>query len=207
MKKYYRLNHQISAPELRVIDAEGKQLGVISKEEALKKALAAELDLVEIAPEAKPPVAKIIDYKKFQYLEERKQKEARKHTRETELKEVRVSPFIGDHDLEVALKKVRRFVGDGDMVKLSVVFKGRQMAHTEFGPRLLERILGLLNGMAELDRPGRFEGRRFVSTLKPNKNFVQKVQQEKTEEKHQAEKELIEPNKQESHVKDEQTKN
>ena len=165
------------------------------------------MDLVEIAPEAKPPVAKIIDYKKFQYLEERKQKEARKHTRETELKEVRVSPFIGDHDLEVALKKVRKFVGDGDMVKLSVVFKGRQMAHTEFGPRLLERILGLLNGMAELDRPGRFEGRRFVSTLKPNKNFVQKVQQEKTEEKHQAEKELIKQDKQETHVKDEQTKN
>lgn len=139
------------------------------------------MDLVEIAPEAKPPVVKIIDYKKFQYLEERKQKEARKHTKETELKEVRVSPFIGDHDLEVALKKVRHFLGDSDMVKVSVVFKGRQMTHTEFGPKLLDRILQTLAGIGEKERDSRWEGRRFVSIIKPTREAIQKAQQEKRE--------------------------
>lgn len=164
---------------MRLLDETGKQVGVVALQDALKQAQDAELDLVEIAPEAKPPVAKIIDYKKFQYLEERKQKEARKHTKETELKEVRVSPFIGDHDLEVALKKVRKFLGDGDMVKISVVFKGRQMRHTEFGPQLQERILTLIAGIGERDRDSRWEGRRFVSIVKPTKEALQKAQQEK----------------------------
>lgn len=162
-----------------MLDREGKQVGVMSTSEALKIAQEQELDLVEIAPEAKPPVVKIIDFKKFQYLEERKQKEARKHTKETELKEVRVSPFIGEHDLEVSLKKVKKFLTEGDMVKLSVVFKGRQMAHTEFGPRLLGRILETLNGIGEKDRESRWEGRRFVSIINPTKEAMQKVQQEK----------------------------
>ncbi len=137
------------------------------------------MDLVEIAPEAKPPVAKIIDYKKFQYLEERKLKEARKNTRETELKEVRFTPFIGEHDLEVGLKKVRKFLGQGDLVKVSIIFRGRQMIHTEFGPKLLERIKTLLAGEAEQERESRFEGKRFVSILKPTKAIIQKTQQEK----------------------------
>ena len=137
VKRYFKLNHQITAEELRVIDVDGKQIGVISKGEALKLAEEAGADLVEIAPEAKPPVAKIIDYKKFKYLEDKKEKEARKNTKQTELKEVRVTPFIGDHDLNTALAKVKRFLGNGDLVKISIVFKGRQMAHQEFGPKLL----------------------------------------------------------------------
>jgi len=99
------------------------------------------LDLVEIAPDAKPPVVKIIDFKKFKYLEERKRKEAKKHTKETELKEVRFSPFIGEHDLQVGLTKIKKFILGGDLVKISVVFRGRQIIHREFGPKLLERIL------------------------------------------------------------------
>lgn len=190
IKKFYRFNHQINATQLRVIDAEGKQLGVLSKEEALKAAQAQELDLVEIAPEAKPPVAKIIDYKKFQYLEERKLKEARKNTRETELKEVRFTPFIGDHDLEVGLKKVRKFLGEGDLVKVSIIFKGRQMIHTEFGPKLLERIKTLLEGEAEQERTSRFEGKRYISILKPTKAIIQKAQQQKAKSKAQAKEEI-----------------
>lgn len=173
---------------MRLLDETGKQVGVVDLSEALKRAQDVELDLVEIAPEAKPPVAKIIDYKKFQYLEERKQKEARKHTKEAELKEVRVSPFIGDHDLEVALKKVRKFLGEGDMVKISVVFKGRQMRHTEFGPQLQERILTLIAGIGERDRDSRWEGRRFVSIVKPTKEAQQKAQQEKKDKEKQNEK-------------------
>ena len=155
----------------------------MSTSDALKKAQELELDLVEIAQEAKPPVAKIIDYKKFQYLEERKQKEARKHTKETELKEVRFSPFIGEHDLEVGLGRVKKFIADGDMVKVSIVFKGRQMTHTEFGPKLLLRLLSLLEGIAEKDRDPRWEGKRYVAILKGAKGqHKQEVQKEETTE-------------------------
>ena len=125
--------------------------------------------MIEIAPDAKPPVVKIIDYKKFKYLEEKKEKEARKHAKQTELKEVRFSPFIGEHDLKTALQKVKRFLGDGDIVKISVVFTGRQMAHQEFGPKMLKRILTDLEGIAEQEREARFEGRRYVTFVKPVK--------------------------------------
>lgn len=137
--------------------------------EALKKAHDEELDLVEIAPNAQPPVAKIVDFKKFKYLEEKKEKEARRNARQTELKEVRFSPFIGDHDYNTAIGKVKKFLSEGDLVKISVIFKGRQMAHTEFGPKLLERIMVSLDDIGEKDRPERFEGRRFVTIVKPIK--------------------------------------
>ena len=125
------------------------------------------MDLVEIASNAKPPVVKIVDFKKFRYLEEKKEKEARKHTKQAELKEVRFSPFIGEHDLQTALARVKRFLSVGDLVKISIVFMGRQMAHTEFGPKLLERILRELSDIAVTEREAKFEGRRFVTIIKP----------------------------------------
>ena len=127
--------------------------------------------MVEFAPDAKPPVVKIIDFKKFKYLEDRKEKEARKHAKQTELKEVRFSPFIGKHDLETGIEKVKKFIVEGNLVKITVVFKGRQMAHTEFGPKRLDEIMRELEGYAELDRPARFEGRRFATIIKPAKNL------------------------------------
>lgn len=114
-------------------------------------------------------MAKIADFKKFLYLEERKQKEARKHTKETELKEVRFSPFIGEHDLDVGISRVRKFLKVGDLVKITVVFKGRQMTHTEFGPKVLDRIMTKLSGEAELDRAERMEGKRFTTVLRAAK--------------------------------------
>jgi len=137
--------------------------------EALKKAQDEEKDLIEIAPEAKPPVVKIIEFKKFKYLEEKKEKEARKHAKATELKEVRFSPFIGEHDLETNINKVKKFLGEGDMVKISIVFKGRQMAHQEFGPKKLSEILALLEGLGKQERQARFEGRRYVTFVMPVK--------------------------------------
>lgn len=107
-------------------------------------------------------------------MEDRKEKEARKHTKETELKEVRFSPFIGEHDLNTGLEKVKKFILEGDIVKISIQFKGRQMAHTEFGPKLLEKILTELGEIAEQDREARFEGRRYVTIVKPKKGVVQK---------------------------------
>lgn len=171
VKRFYKLNHQITASEVRVIGDDGKQLGVLPLSDALAKAQELEQDLVEIAPDAKPPVVKIIEFKKFKYLEDRKEKEARRHAKQTELKEVRFSPFIGEHDLQTALEKARKFISDGDLVKISIRFKGRQMAHTEFGPKLLERILSDLSDIADRDRPEKFEGRQFVTILKPLKNI------------------------------------
>lgn len=150
--------------------------------EALTKAQELGLDLVEIAPEAQPPVARIIDYKKFKYLEEKKEKEARKKTKQTELKEVRFTPFIGEHDLQTGLKKVKEFLSEGNLVKISIVFKGRQMAHQEFGPKLLERIMGVLEGLAQIERTPRMEGRRFVCTIRGTKKGQVQVEKQEVNE-------------------------
>ena len=151
---------------------DGKQIGILGISEALKKAQEAEVDLVEIAPDAKPPVVKIIDFRKFKYLEEKKEKEARKHAKATELKEVRFSPFIGEHDFQTAIDKVKRFLTDGDLVKVSIVFLGRQMAHQEFGPKLLARITTALEGIGQQEREARFEGRRYITIVKPTKEAI-----------------------------------
>lgn len=168
---------------MRVLDDEGNQVGVITTSEALKLAQEREVDLVEIAPDAKPPVAKLIDYKKFKYLEDKKEKEARKHAKSVALKEVRFTPFIGEHDLQTQLRKAKEFLTNGDLVKVSIVFKGRQMAHQEFGPKLLVRIMTELEGLAETDRPARMEGRRYVSFVKPVKGAVKQDKKEKPKEK------------------------
>lgn len=180
---------------MRVIGSDGEQIGVMSKTDALAKAQGEDLDLVEIAENAKPPVVKIIDFKKFLYLEDKKRKDARKHTKETELKEVRFSPFIGEHDLETGLKKVRKFLADGDIVKISIVFKGRQMAHQEFGPKLLERIMSLLDGATQ-ERDARFEGRRFVTVVRGSKK--QENREESTKEAEENQKGEVETNKNET---------
>jgi len=154
---------------VRAIDPDGKQIGILPLHKALAKAQDLGLDLVEIAKDAQPPVVKIIDFKKFKYLEEQKEKEAKKHTKETELKEVRFSPFIGEHDLQVGLARVKRFLSEGNLVKISIVFLGRQMAHKEFGPKMLDKILTSLGEIAQKERTERFEGRRFVTIVKPVK--------------------------------------
>lgn len=166
-----------------MISDDGKQIGVLPISEALKKAQDNQLDLVEIAPDAKPPVVKIIDYKKFKYLEDKKEKEARKHAKATELKEVRFSPFIGEHDLETAINKTKKFLTAGDMVKISIVFTGRQMAHQEFGPKMLDRIMTLLEGLANKEREPRFEGRRYVTIVQPTKGTVKQEKAEQNEAK------------------------
>ena len=157
---------------MRVINTQGKQLGVLAIVDARKLAQEQAVDLIEIAPQAKPPVVRLIEFKKFKYLEEKKEKEARRHTKETELKEVRISPFIGQHDLETALEKIKRFLKEGDLVKISVVFTGRQMAHQEFGPKMIARVMLALETLAQQDRESRFEGRRYVTLVKPMKGKV-----------------------------------
>ena len=146
--------------------------------EALKKAQEAQKDLIEIAPEAKPPVVKITDFKKFKYLEEKKEKEARRHVKQIKLKEIRFTPFIGDHDLQIGLTKIKNFLKEKSLVKISIIFRGRQITHQEFGHRLLTKIISSLEGIAEKDRPERWEGKRLVTIIRPAKGSQKNIEQQ-----------------------------
>lgn len=168
-KKFYRTNERIYAHTLRVLDNQGKQIGVISKFEALKKAQAEGLDLVEIAPKAIPPVAKIIDFKKFLYQEEKKKKEEKKKSKASETKEVRLGPFMSENDLLVMEKRARDFLLAGDKVRFVVFFSGRQITHPEFGHRVLDKVISDLNDISKVDRERRLEGKKLIILVSPER--------------------------------------
>jgi translation initiation factor IF-3 len=134
------LNAEINAPEIRLVGVEGEQLGIVSLAEALGKAEAAELDLVEIAPMAKPPVCRIMDYGKFKYREAKKQHEAKLKLKQIQVKEVKFRPGTDEGDYKIKLRNLTRFLSEGDKAKVTLRFRGREMAHQEFGVRLLEPI-------------------------------------------------------------------
>lgn len=161
MAKFYRLNDNIQASSLRVIDAEGNQLGVLARTEALEKAKALELDLIEIAPNADPPVARILDFQKFRYDENKKEKAAKKGSSDSGLKELWLSPRIMEHDLNVRLKRADEFLEDGHKVKLTVKFKGREMAHPETGHKVLQKALEHFGDKVAIERESKFEGRKL----------------------------------------------
>lgn len=160
-KTFYRLNQFITAPQVRLTDEGGKQIGIMTLEEALKQAEELEVDLVEVAPKAVPPVCRLIDFKKFKYLQARKEREEKKKVKEVELKEIRMGPFVAAHDLAVRMGRIREFLKDGHRVKVTVRFTGRQMTHPEFGRKLLEKIVGELNELAQVEREAKFEGRNL----------------------------------------------
>lgn len=167
-KKYrWRVNKHIRAPKVRVIDTDDKQIGVLSIQEALKKAKDEELDLVEVAPNAKPPVCKIVDFGKFKYREERKERKQKKKAKSTELKEVRFSPFIADHDFETRFERVDEFLNEMNKVKIVVVFKGRHMNSKEFGYKLLEKITDRLKDRIVVDMEPKFIGRHLSMIVSP----------------------------------------
>jgi len=152
-----------------VIDADGTQLGVISRTEALVKARAKGLDLVEVAPNIDPPVARIVDFEKFRYKEEKKEQAARKNVKEVEIKEIWLSPRIAQHDLEVRLRKAQEFLGRGDKVKLTVKFRGREMAHPETGRKVVDHALAFLGRNIKVERETKFEGRHLTTIVGPTK--------------------------------------
>lgn len=168
-RKFYRTNQQIAAQELRVLDDTGKQIGVLNKFEAIKLAREQELDLVEIAPKAKPPVAKIIDFKKFLYQEAKKKREEKKKAKTSDTKEVRLGPLMEDHDLMVMVNRARGFLENGDKVKFVMKFAGRQIAHPEVGEQVLNRAIQELSDVSKIEREKHFEGRRLVTLLVPEK--------------------------------------
>ena len=166
--KHYRLNYQIASPTLRLLDEEGKQIGVVSKLEALQMAKEKGIDVVEIAASAKPPVAKLIDFKKFKYQEAKKDRESRKSQKNVGVKEIRLRPFIGQHDFDTRLKRAKEFIDNGNQVKLSLFFRGREITRKQFGFDVMKRFIEALNG-AKVVREPRLEGKQLVAMVVPDK--------------------------------------
>lgn len=166
---YYRTNERVFAPTLRVLDTEGKQIGVFSRFEALEKARAEGLDLVEVAPNANPPVAKIINFKKFLYQQEKKRREEKKKNKASQTKEIRLGPFMNDHDLNVMIRRAQEFLDDGDKVRLVVKFIGRQIVHPEFGQGIMNKTLTALSESSKVEREAHFEGKQLIAIITPEK--------------------------------------
>jgi translation initiation factor IF-3 len=162
-----RINREIRAREVQLIDAEGHNRGIVEALEAQQSADDAGLDLVEIVPTANPPVCKILDYGKFRFLEQKKAAEARKKQKVVEIKEIKLRPGIDEHDYGVKMKSVRRFFEEGDKVKVTLRFRGREMAHQELGYKLLERVRSETLPIAKVEAEPSMEGRQMVMILAP----------------------------------------
>ncbi|MCR5691926.1 MAG: translation initiation factor IF-3 [Eubacterium sp.] len=163
------MNEQIRDKEVRVVGADGEQLGIMSAKEAYFKAKDANLDLVKIAPTAKPPVCKIIDYGKYRYELARKAKEAKKKQRTVETKEIRLSPNIDTNDLMTKVNQARKFLSKGAKIKVSLRFRGREMAHRDVGKEILDNFYAQLEDVAVVDKPAKMEGRSMVMFLSATK--------------------------------------
>ena len=164
------INEQIRDREVRVIGEDGEQLGVMSSKDAMKLAREANLDLVKIAPTAKPPVCKIIDYGKYRYEMARKEKEAKKKQKTIEVKEIRLSPNIDVNDLNTKMNHASKFLKGGDKVKVSVRFRGRELAHTASGKVILEQFAEKLADTAVIDKPAKMEGKSMVMFVSEKRN-------------------------------------
>ena len=160
------MNDAIRARELRVVGADGEQLGIMSKAEALKVAEEAGVDLVEISPNATPPVAKVIDWGKYQYQQMKQQKKNRQNNKANELKQIRFGLKIGSGDLEIKLRKIREFLADGHKVKILIFYRGREMAHRELGYTLIERIIEALSDDAVVEQKPQMAGRNLSITVR-----------------------------------------
>ena len=160
-----RVNFRIRIPEIRLIGPDGSQMGVFQTRDALKKAEEFGLDLVEISPMAKPPVCKIMDYGKYKYELAKKEHEAKKHQAVIKLKEVRLRPATDEHDVQTKLRHIKRFLEDGDKVKITIQFRGREMAHKEFGTKLMERIQKEFETTSQVEQSAKMEGRSLSIIL------------------------------------------
>lgn len=152
---------------MRVIDADGSQVGVISRQEALERAEAAGLDLVEVSPQADPPVARIIDWGKYVYQKQKQQQKSKKNQKAQDLKQVRIGLKIGQHDLDIKLKKINQFLGEGHKVRISAVYRGREMAHRELGYELLDRVLKSIEDIAVVELKPEMAGRFLSMQIRP----------------------------------------
>jgi translation initiation factor IF-3 len=168
-KTKYRKNRQIRSDKVRLVDDDGEQIGVVEIEKAREKAKEKNLDLVEVAPKAKPPVVKLVDYSKFIYEQEKKQSEAKKKSKKGELKEIRLSPFIGEADLKTRLRRAEEFREENDKLRFVVQFKGRQITQKKFGYKLLDKVKAELEEIYEQDGKIKQQGKRLIMYMKPRK--------------------------------------
>ena len=167
VKEGPRVNEEIRVPQVQLIDQDGVNRGELPIREALAIAQEAGLDLVEVAPNANPPVCKILDYGKFKYESQKKAAEARKKQRTIEVKEIKMRPMIDDHDYDVKMRSIRRFFEEGDKVKVTLRFRGREMAHQDLGLRLLDRVRAELSELSKVEQEPKLEGRQMVMVLAP----------------------------------------
>lgn len=162
-----RVNEDIRVPQVRLIDQEGEMLGVMSMRDALARAYGVGLDLLEISPNADPPVCKILDFGKFKYEQQKKKNEAKKKQKVVEIKEVKVRPNIDENDYQVKMRAMKSFIDEGDKVKVTLRFRGREMAHQDIGIRVLERIRNELEVQTKVEQMPRMENRQMIMVLAP----------------------------------------
>jgi len=167
IQRDYRLNDRIRVREVRLIDETGAQLGIVPIERALELAQERSLDLVEVAPQAVPPVCRLLDYGKFKYEQAKKENEARKHQKNVVLREVRMKPKIGQHDIDFKTRTAEKLLKAGDKVKVTVMFRGREITHPEIGRSLLDRVYEQLKDFSTIENPPRLEGRFLSMILAP----------------------------------------
>jgi translation initiation factor IF-3 len=173
-----RINERIRVPKVRLIGAEGEQLGIVEIAEAMKRAQDADLDLVEVAPGSKPPVTRLLDYSKYKYEQEQKQKAARKHQTQVNVREIKLRPKIANHDYETKKGHVERFLRQRNKVKITIMFRGREQAHPERGRNLLQRLFEDLDGLAVIESAPLQEGRNMSMMLAPSKEVEAQVKQD-----------------------------
>jgi translation initiation factor IF-3 len=169
VREDYRINEQIDVPEVRLIDDAGEMLGVVSLREAMARADDLGLDLVEVSPTAQPPVCKILDYGKFKYEAQKKANAARKRQRVIEVKEIKMRPSIDDNDYNIKMRKIFSFLEEGDKVKVTMRFRGRELAHQDIAMRVLTRVRDQVGELAKIEQFPRMEGRQMVMVMAPSK--------------------------------------
>ena len=162
-----RVNEEIRIPQVRLIDQDGEMQGVLTAREAMQRAFAVGLDLVEISPNADPPVCKILDFGKFKYEQQKKRNEAKKKQKVIEIKEIKVRPNIDENDYQVKMRAMKSFIDEGDKVKVTLRFRGREMAHQDIGMRVLERIRQEMDPLTKVEQMPRMENRQMVMVLSP----------------------------------------
>jgi translation initiation factor IF-3 len=167
IKKFIRINERIRVPQVRLIGPQGEQLGVVSINKALELSRQHELDLVEVAPQAAPPVCRIMDFSKFKYDQEKKERQAKKHQRHAHLKEIRIKPNIEEHDYQVKLKQTIGFLQKKDKVKINLFFRGRQLEHIDLGKKLLDRFIADASEYGQLEKEPVFVGRIISTVMAP----------------------------------------
>ncbi|MBU4343516.1 MAG: translation initiation factor IF-3 [Candidatus Omnitrophica bacterium] len=170
-----RINHRIRIKEVRLIGPEGEQMGVVQTHDAMQKAQEVSLDLVEVAPSGKPPVCRIMDYSKYKYEQEKKSKEARKHQKIIHLKEIKIKPRIEEHDYQVKLYHLKRFLTRGDRAKLTMVFRGREMSHVEIGRKVIDRAISDLVDVGEVEKGPTRDGRNIMVFFVPRTTSSKKT--------------------------------